>query len=190
MDNLFSKFEEEIFDKEEIIFSEEKIKIALAQFTADKLSKIPDKEKGFYFQDIIYNFFEYTNIPLIKAGKTRDSGLDGVIKIKAELIGELDLGLQIKYKLIDSTDVDLFLSALKNSELQLGLIICKDSRNLNKYELNSKLKAILLSKGINLKERIIKNKIDINPVLIIKFDEILDIIASQIRSFIKGVYKK
>lgn len=98
--------------------------------------------------------------------------------------------MQIKYKLIDSTDIDLFLSSLKNSELQLGVIVCKDSRKLNKYELNSKIKAILFSKGINIKEKLIKENVDINPVFILKFNEVIDIVVSQIRAFVTAVYKK
>ena len=128
-------------------------------------------------------------IDLIKTKKTRDFGVDGIIKLKLELLGSLDIGLQIKHKLVDSNDVDLFLAALKNMELQLGVVVCKDSRNLQKYELNSKIKAILLSRGVNIKERIINEKIDINPVFILKFDEIIEIVAAQIRAVVKGVYK-
>lgn len=116
--------------------------------------------------------------------------MDGIIKLKADLIGEINLGLQIKYKLIDSNDIDLFLSALKNAELQLGVVVCKDSRKLEKYDLNNKLKAILLSKGITLKERLIHEKIDMNPVVILKFEDLIEIIASNIRAFSRGVYKK
>lgn len=106
------------------------------------------------------------------------------------LFGEVNLGLQVKYKLIDSTDIDLFLSALRNSELQLGVVVCKDSRRLEKYELNSKIKAILLSKGIAIKERLIKENIDINPVFILKMDEMAEIIANNIRGFVRMIYKK
>jgi hypothetical protein len=130
------------------------------------------------------------NIPIIKSKKTRDFGIDGIVKFKMGFLGEIDLGLQIKYKTIDSTDVDLFLSALKNSELQLGVMICKDSRNLTKYELNSKLKAILFSRGIKIKEKLIDQEVNLNPLFVLKFTDMIEIVTLEIRSFIRGVYKK
>jgi hypothetical protein len=190
MVNIFREIEDELFFNEEIIFDEEKIKKFILDFIVNEINTKQDKEKPFFFEKIIYDFFEYRSINLIKTKKTRDSGLDGIIKLKLELLGDITLGLQIKYKLIDSNDVDLFLASLKNAELQLGVIVCKDARKFEKYELNSKIKTILLSKGIKIKERLISEKIDINPLLILKLDEIISIIADEIRAVVKGVYKK
>ena len=39
----------------------------------------------------------------------------------------IKLGLQIKYSLVSSTEIDSFLTALNNAELQLGVVVCKDS---------------------------------------------------------------
>jgi hypothetical protein len=190
MVNIFREIEDELFFNEEIIFDEEKIKRFILDFIVNEINTKQDKEKPLFFEKIIYDFFEYRSINLIKTKKTRDSGLDGIIKLKLELLGDITLGLQIKYKLIDSNDVDLFLASLKNAELQLGVIVCKDARKFEKYELNSKIKTILLSKGIKIKERLISEKIDINPLLILKLDEIISIIADEIRAVVKGVYKK
>lgn len=190
MVNIFSEIENDLIFNESIIFDEDKIRDYILNYLVDKLNLKQENEKPFYFEEIIYDFFDYLKIELIKTKKTRDFGLDGFIKLKIDLIGDINLGLQIKYKLIDSNDVDLFLSALRNAELQLGIIVCKDSRKLEKYELNEKIKAILLSKGIKVRERLIKEEININPVLILKFEDIIKIVASEIRAFIKGVYKK
>ena len=69
------------------------------------------------------------------------------------------------------------------------MIACKDSRDLQKYDLNNKIKTILLTKGIIQEENLIKDKISINPISIIKFDDILNIVTSEIRGYIKAVYK-
>lgn len=190
MANIFSEIEEEIFFNEEIIFDEVKIKENVISFIDNKISLKNEKERPFYFQEIVYDFFDYMNIPLLKAKKTRDFGVDGIVRLNIGFLGSIDVGLQIKYTIVDSNDVDLFLSALRNSELQLGVIVCKDSRELTKYELNTKLKAILFSKGIVVKERLIKDKVDINPVFVLKFQDLIDIVTSQIRAVVKGVYKK
>src|SRR3989344_3198470 len=118
MDNLFYKIEEEVFFREDIIYDEEKIKEFIIDYIKKKLNEKIDKEKPFYFEEIVYDFFDYINIGLLKSKKTRDFGIDGIIKLNLQLIGEVNLGVQIKYKLIDSTDIDSFLSSLRNAELQ------------------------------------------------------------------------
>lgn len=190
MVNFFSEIEDELFFNEEIIFDEVKIREFASSFILNKLNEKNEVERPFYFEEVIYDFFEYLNIQLIRTKKTRDFGIDGFIKLKVGFLGDIDIGLQIKYKLIDSNDIDLFLSALKNAELQLGVIVCKDSRRLEKYELNSKIKAILLSKGIKIREKLIKEEININPVFVLKFEDILDIVASEIRAVVRAIYKK
>lgn len=189
MDNIFSQIEQEIFLNEKIMFDKKKIKTEIENIINKRINSI-NNLKHFAFEDIVYDFFKYKNIPLIKTKKTRDSGLDGIIKLKVNLLGNINVGLQIKHKTIDSTDIDSFLSALKFSELQIGTIVCKESRELQKYDLNSKIKTILLSRGITQKENLINEKIDINPVSIIKFNDILDIVASEIRDVIKSIYKQ
>ena len=188
MDNLFFKIENEILSNEEIIFEKEKIKDEINKLILEKF-KIKEN-KNFFFEDVVCDFFDYIDTPLIKTKKTRDSSLDGILKLKLDFLGDVDVGLQIKNKIIDSTDVDSFYSSLKLSELQIGTIICRDSRHLEKYDLNTKIKTILLSRGIELKEKLINDKIDINPVFIIKFEDIVDIASSQIRGVAKSVYKK
>ena len=192
MVNIFSEIEDLILFElnEELIFDKDKIKNFIFNFISNKLCSKNEKERPFFFEKIVYDFFEYMKFSLIKTPKTRDGGLDGIIKLKIELIGEADLGLQIKYKTIDSNDIDLFLSSLKNAELQLGALVCKDSRRLDKYELNSKIKTILLSKGIKLRERLINERIDLNPIFILKLEDLIEIVASDIRGFITSVYKK
>jgi hypothetical protein len=190
MVNIFSEIEEKILLDETLAFNENKIKEEILQTIARKVDPAMDKEKPFVFEQIIYEFFEYLDINIIKTKKTRDFGIDGIIKLNLELLGEMDLGLQIKYAIIDSNDIDIFLSSLKNSELHFGVIVCKGSRKLEKYELNTKIKAILLSKGINIKERLIKEKISINPIFVLKMDDVIGIIASQIRAIARGIYKK
>lgn len=190
MTNIFSDAEDEILSDETIIFDKEKIKRKLSNIISERLSLLDNAKKPFFFQDIVYDFFDYMRINLIKTGKTRDAGLDGVIKLQTELLGEINLGLQIKYKLLDSNDVDLFIASLRNAELQVGLIVCKDSRKLEKYDLNSKIKTILFSKGIKIREKLIKEDVSINPVFVLKFDDILDVAASNLRGFVMGVYKK
>ncbi|MFH1325832.1 MAG: restriction endonuclease [archaeon] len=190
MINIFSEIEDNLITEESIIFDEEKIKKYVYTFLIEKLNKKTEIERPFYFEQIVYDFFEYMNIKLIKSKKTRDFGIDGIIRMNIGFFGEISLGLQIKHKLIDSNDIDLFLSALKNSELQLGVVVCKDSRKLEKYELNSKIKAILFSKGIKIKEKLIKEKINLNPVFILKFDELINIVALTIRAVASAIYKK
>jgi hypothetical protein len=188
MNNLFSELEGEIIFREDICFDEGKIQKFILEEIKKKLGK--SENKGFAFEEIVYNFFEYMNIPLIKTSKTRDGGLDGFVNFNVGFLGEVKLGLQIKYSLIDSTDVDSFLTALKNVELQLGVVVCNDSRNLSKYELNSKIKSILFSRGITIKEKLLNERVDINPVFVLKLNELVEIVSTQIRSFAKGVYKK
>lgn len=190
MINIFSEIEDNIFSDEDIMFDEDKIKKYILDFIASKLNSKLEKERPFYFEEIVYDFFDYRKIDLTKTKKTRDFGVDGIIKLKLDVLGNINLGVQIKYKTIDSNDIDMFLSALKNAELQLGVIVCKDSRRLKKYELNSKIKAILLSKGIKIKEKLIKESIDINPVFILKLDDIIEIVSLEIRAVVSAIYKK
>jgi hypothetical protein len=193
MPNVFSEIENSLFsleNMEDVIFDEEKISDYIVKELNNRLASASERERPFVFQEIIYNFFEFMRIPLIKSSKTRDNGLDGVIKLPLSIFGEIDLGLQIKYSLIGSPEIDSFQAALRNSELQLGVIACKDSRELVNYDLNNRIRAILFSRGIELKERLINEKININPVYILKLNEIVAIVASEFRGFAKSVYKK
>jgi hypothetical protein len=190
MSNIFSEIEEIVLFDDNLMFEETKIKEHIQKAILEKLNSTNKENIGFLFEEIVYNFLEYMNISFIKTKKTRDYGIDGVIKTNIGFFGEVNLGVQVKYVVIDSNDIDLFIASLKNLEIQLGVIICKDSRNLEKYELNSKIKGILFSKGINIKEKLIKDKVNINPVLVLKFDEIVGIVSSQIRAVVRGIYKK
>ncbi|MFH1710905.1 MAG: restriction endonuclease [Nanoarchaeota archaeon] len=188
--NFFFDIESEITFRDDLMFDKAKIEFYILNSIISKLKSAAKNKVGFCFEEVVCDFFEYRRIPLIKTKKTRDFGIDGIITLDAGIFGKINLGLQAKYSLIDSNDVDIFFSALRHAELQLGVIVCKDSRRLEKYELNSKLKAILLSKGINVKERLINQKVDVNPVIILKMEDIVKIVALDIRSFVASVYKQ
>lgn len=188
MTNLFSELEAEITFNESLCFNEEEIKEFLFKKIKQKIES--SENKGFEFEKVVYDFFDYMKIPLTKTSKTRDNGIDGFVDFNLGFLGNVKFGLQIKYKLIDSTDIDSFFASLKNAELQMGVIVCKESRNLTKYELNSRIKTILLSRGISIKEKLLNENVDINPVFVLKLNELVDIVACQMRAFIQSVYKK
>lgn len=190
MVNIFSEIEDELFYKEEIIFDIDKIRQFIFKFIEERIEKEEDAKRGFLFEQIICDFFDYLGVEVVRTGKTRDFGLDGIVKLKLDVLGEVDLGLQIKHKLIDSNDVDMFLASLRNAELWLGVIVCKDSRQLQKYELNSKIRAILFVKGIKIKERIIRENININPIFVLKMDDIVEMSARKFRNVVEAVYKR
>lgn len=190
MANIFSEIEGEIFLSDDIPLDENKIREFILKFLIEKINSKTEKEQPFFFEDIVFDFFKYMHIEAIRSKKTRDMGIDGIITLNLDILGNINLGLQIKHRIIDSNDIDLFSASLKNAELQLGVIICKDSRKLEKYDLNSKLRAILLSKGIIVKERLIKEKVDINPIVVLKMSDLIELTASEIRAVAKGVYKQ
>jgi hypothetical protein len=41
-----------------------------------------------------------------------------------------------------------------------------------------------------LKEKLINDKVNVNPVLILKLNDLIEIASSEMRSVIKGIYKK
>lgn len=186
--NFFRLIEDKIFENEKIMFDEKAIQKEVSKEIIESLKEKSPQEQGFYFEKIVYDFFDYLSFNLTKTKKTRDFGLDGVIEMHIEPFGKIGLGLQIKYKIIDSSDIDKFIQALNYAELRLGTLICKDSRRLMKYELNSKLKAILFSR--NIKTNLKLNKIDINPIFILKLKDIVNLVASDMRAVIRGIYKK
>ncbi|MDD5700383.1 MAG: restriction endonuclease [Candidatus Nanoarchaeia archaeon] len=190
MANIFSEIEGEIFLDDCIPLDEGKIREFILKFLTEKINSKAEKEQPFFFEDIVFDFFSYRNIKATRSKKTRDMGIDGIITLNLDVLGNVNLGLQIKHKIINSNDIDLFLASLKNAELQLGVIVCKDSRKLEKYELNSKLRAILLSKGIIVKERLIKEKVDINPIVVLKMSDLIELVASEMRAVAKGIYKQ
>ena len=190
MNNLFFEIEEKLFEDEDIIFDEERIKDFIFDYVNEKIKGQKISKRRFYFEKIVFDFFEYMGLAVRRTKKTRDFGIDGFVKVKIGFLGNLDFGLQIKYKKIGSNDIDLFLKSLRNVELNLGVIVCKDVRRLDNYDLNSRLRNLLFSKGIEIKEKLIKDKVDINSVVILKFEEIVEIVSSEIRSFVKAVYKK
>lgn len=190
MVNTFSEIEDMLFYKEEVIFDFDKIKESIYTLVEEKIKNEAENKRGFLFEQIICDFFDYLNIETVRIGKTRDFGLDGIIKLKLDVLGDVDLGLQIKYKLIDSTDIDSFLSNLRNAELQLGVIVCKDSRELQKYDLNSRIKAILFAKGIKIKEKAIGENININPIFILRMNDVVEMSARKFRNLVEAVYKR
>lgn len=187
-ENFFKKIEFELTDApEQVLFSEKKIRALAEKLVLREINKKPVKQRPAFFEKIICDFFIFRNFKLIKTKKTRDLGLDALIKTRLEPFGELSLGLQIKYKKIGSIDVDLFLRSLDFADLKLGALVCKDSRRLDKYTLSAKLKAMLFGLG---EEASLKKRIDLKPVFILKFSDILDVFTGEIRLRMKGIYKR
>jgi|APSaa5957512576_1039674.scaffolds.fasta_scaffold05139_4 hypothetical protein len=190
MSNLFFELEDLIFGYEEILFDEVKIEGFVFDYLNNKLKKFNGSEKGFYFEKIVFDFFEYKGIPIRKTKKTRDFGIDGFLKLNLGFIGEVDVGLEIKYRKIGSKDIDAFRNSLEDLDINLGIICCKDSRRLDKYTLDTKLRTLLFSKGIEMKENLINERISTNPVIVLKSEDFIKIVSSDIRAFVRGVYKK
>ena len=190
MGNIFNEIEDNLFFDEEVIFDVDRIREYILDFIIKRVEGELPENRGFVFEQIVCDFFDYMGLNVVRSGKTRDFGIDGVIRLKIDLFGELNLGLQVKYKVIDSTDVDLFSASLRNAELRLGVIVCKESREMQNYELNSRLKAILFSRGIKVREKLIEENININPLFILKLDEIVGISARKFRNVVGAVYKK
>jgi len=186
--NFFKEIEKRIlYEDEEILFDDKKIREISEKLIIDKINKIDENKKGLFFEEIICDFFEYKNFEIFRTKKTRDFGLDGLIELKIEPFGNLKLGLQIKYKKVGSEDIDLLINALNFAEIKMGVLVCKDSGRLDKYNLSSKLKAMLIGKENKIE---IKENLDINPVFILKFSDILDIFSQSVRDVVRSVYKK
>ena len=186
--NFFKEIEEKIlYEDEEILFNDKKIREIAEKIILNKINEFEERKRGLFFEEIILDFFEYKNFKIFRTKKTRDFGLDGLIKIDIEPFGNLKLGLQVKYKKIDSKDVDLLVNALNFAEIKVGVLVCKDAGRLDKYNISSKLKAMLIGKENKLN---IKEDFNINPVFILKFDDILDIFSHNIRGVVEMFYKK
>ena len=69
MANLFSIIEEEIIFNEEICFDENKIKEFILENIKKKIEN--SSNKGFTFEEIVYDFFEYMNIPFNQNQKNK-----------------------------------------------------------------------------------------------------------------------
>ena len=186
--NFFKEIEKKIlYEDEEILFDNEKVREIAEKIVLTKINDVDEKKRGLFFEEIILDFFEYKNFKIFRTKKTRDFGLDGLIEIEIEPFGHLKLGLQVKYKRIDSKDVDLLISALNFAEIKVSVLVCKDFGRLDKYNLSSKLKAMLIGKENKID---IKEDLNINPVFILKFNDILDIFSSSVRDVVRSVYKK
>jgi len=186
--NFFRRIEEEILmEDEEILFSNKEIRKLSEEIILNEFKKIEERKRALFFEEIICDFFEYQYFKIFRTKKTRDFGLDGLIEIEIEPFGNLKMGLQVKYKNVNSNDVDSFLQALNFAEIKVGVLVCKDSGRFDKYKISSKLKAMLIDKKIDIK---IKEDFNINPVFILKFSDILDIFSHNVRNVVESVYKK
>lgn len=186
--NFFKEIERRILNSdEEILFDYNKIRELSEKLILDEINKIEEPKRGLFFEEIMIDFFEYKLFKIFRTKKTRDFGLDGLIEIDIEPFGTLKLGLQIKYKKIESKDVDLLINALNFAEIKIGVLVCKDAGRLDKYTISSKLKAMLISKENKLS---IKEDLSINPVFILKFSDILDIFSHEVRGVVEMIYKK
>jgi len=185
--NFFKILDKKIFSSEQIIFSKSKIKKFVKNLIFQELNSLPKNKRGEFFEKIVCDFFEYMHFELTRTKKTRDFGLDGIIKTELEPFGKLKIGLQIKYKKINSIDVDSFLQALNFAEIRLGALVCKDAARLDKYTISSKLKAMLFGeeKGIKVKE-----KLELKPVFILKFEDVLNIFSEEVRYKVQAIYKR
>ncbi len=186
--NLFRQLEEEILDRAEgEIFNHQKICAIAKEFFSKKIANAKnDSERGFIFQDIVCDFFEYKNFKIHRTKKTKDFGIDGVIEAEIRPFGILRMGLQVKYKRINSADLDSFLQALDFAEIKVGVIACKDSARLQKNSAKAKFKAMLLGRT----EKIPKfEDFGLQQVFVLKFAEIICLFAEETMLVIKGIYK-
>ncbi|MBU1120333.1 restriction endonuclease [Candidatus Micrarchaeota archaeon] len=189
LNNFFVSLEKTIVDQpEKTIFSEKKIMEFSENYIQMELKKISPNKRGWFFQKIVCDFFRFKRFRVIECKKTRDLGIDAVIKKKFDILGDLQLGLQIKYKKIGAADIDSFIQALDFAEIRLGVIACKESSRLDKYTLSSKMKALLL--GLPGKKIKIKERIQLKPVFVITLNEIIKLISSDARLMVRSIYKR
>lgn len=186
--NYFKELQTQILrNSENILFDEKKIKKIAKKELEKAMENQPKTKNGLFFEEIICDFFEFLGFEVIRTKKTRDLGIDGIIKTKLQPFGLLELGLQVKYKTIDSSDVDSFVQALNFAEIRIGVIVCKKAKRLDKYTLSSKMKAILL--GAKNEVRINK-RIDLKPVFVMSLRETIDVFSQHLRDVVKSVYKR
>jgi len=187
--NFFKEIEKNILNEndEEILFDYNNIRKLSEEIILNGINKVNEKKRGLFFEEIMLDFFEYKLFKVFRTKKTRDFGLDGLIEINIEPFGDLKLGLQVKYKKIDSKDVDLLINSLNFAEIKVGVLICKDANRLDKYNISSKLKAMLIGKENKLD---VKENLSINPIFILKFSDILDVFSHEVRGVVEMVYKK
>jgi len=187
-ENFFKGLESEILNLDEsILFSEKKIRGAVEKAVLGKLNSVAASRRGFLFEAIVCDFFENHGFEVVRSKKTRDLGIDALVSTELQPFGKLSLGVQAKYKRISSKDVDLFLQALRFSEIALGVVVCKEAGRLDKYTLSSKLRGLLFGLG---KKADLGERIDLNPVFVLKFSELINIFAKKVRSIVKGIYKR
>ncbi len=191
MDNFFDSLEKKILlSDEEVLFNIEKIKEYSRNYLLDNIEEKPKNERGFYFEEIVCDLFRYLNFKVIQTKKTRDFGLDGIIETELEPFGKLKLGLQVKWKKINASDVDLFIQALNFAEIRLGILLCKTTGDIKKYKLSSKIKAILSSFDNDVKNDPNISELYLEPIFILKFDDIVDIFSQRVRNLVSAVYKR
>lgn len=187
-ENLFLTVESELLelaDKES--FSKSKIETFLKSRFIEKINsgKTPS-EKGFIFERLVCDFFEYKSFKVLRTKKTCDFGIDGIIEVKLSPFGTLRLGLQVKYKKISAKDFDVFVQSLNFAEIKIGVLVCKDSAKIQRNSLNSKVKAILSTKGGNLPKL---PDFELNQAFILKAKDIIELAAEQAFFTVKSIYK-
>lgn len=186
--NLFRQIEEIAIDlAENTRLNREIIRQLAEKSVLERISsKKTNPEKGIAFQEIVCDFFEYRNFKVFRQKKTRDLGIDGIIESKLAPFGVLRIGLQAKFKKIGSADVDSFIQALNFAEIKLGVLVCKDSTRISRTFLSSKLDAILLGSG---KKPPKVGRIELQPVFVMKFGELLDSFTEEAVSAVNSIYK-
>lgn len=186
---FFRDLEERVLWRDDIIFDIEKIKAFSMDYALKEIQGRTMQERGFFFEELSRDFFRYLGFMVESTKRTRDLGIDGIVRMKLEPLGQLELGLQAKWKKIGSEDLDSFLQALQFAEIKLGVLTCKDSRDMQKYTMSSKIKALLLKYG---RDKEIENvpDLDMKPVFILKFEDLIDIFSKRVRSVVSAVYKR
>lgn len=188
--NFFKKLEEEaLWHKEDTLFDADRIKSYARGYILNKIQEKKEKERGFFFEEIVCDFFEYLGYRVTRTKKTRDRGLDGIVDVKIMPLGEVKLGIQAKWGRIDSGDVDGFIQSLENAEIRLGVIACRDSTRLQKYTLPAKIKSILFFRNIKAKVKDIPD-VGIEPVFILKLDDMIEVTSKKIRDIVSSTYKR
>ncbi len=190
MDNFFKQVEEEVlWQDDNILFNTDEITKYSKQYVLERINEKEEGRRGFFFEEVVCDFFEYVGYDVVRSKKTRDHGLDGVVETDVPPLGKLKLGLQAKWKMVDSTDVDQLLQALENAEIRLGVLVCRESSRLDKYKLTSKVKAILFFHNMESEVKDLPD-LDVNPAFIMKFDELIKVSSEKIRGMVKATYKR
>ena len=187
-ENYFRELQGQILkSSDSVLFDEKKIKEMARNHVEKSIEKQAKTERGLFFEKIVLDFFDFLGFKVTRTKKTRDLGIDGIIKTELPPFGLLRMGLQVKYKEIDSSDIDAFIQALNFAEIRVGVVACRKAGRLDKYTISTKVKALLLGSENNMR---IGKRIDLKPVFVMNLNEIIGIFSQHTRDVVKSVYKR